>query len=367
MNRKVNLINNILYFAITICLLILTVVLTNGKYKGEKQTLVALYMVIDAIISGFFITLFHELGHLIVGKKNGFYLLSFTVWCFKWTRVKEKLEFSFTFLGEEAGSTEMVSKRKEDLANRYKKMTLGGSIFTFVLMILGIIPYFISGINVVLHCFWAMFLPIGAYTFFGNFLPMVNGGIKNDGAVYFSFRAQDDYSKVTTNLLAIQSDLFNGLTPSQIDKELYFNLPQLPEDDFNFLVLLNARYNYYLDGGDFENAIKVQNRAMDILEYMPKSVSLVVKTDSLYNACAIDKNEDLADDLMYELEKYLNKFNTATNIRVKMAYICNVIGEKDNLETFYAKGKKEALKSPIKGQGLFEIKLMDEIMKAVRE
>ena len=64
---------------------------------------------------------------------------------------------------------------------------------------------------------------------------------------------------------------------------------------------------------------------------------------------------------MYEAEDYLNKYNTLTNIRIKLAYLYFIVGERGSVDTFYKKGIKEAKKCPLKGYGLFETKLLDEI------
>ena len=52
------------------------------------------------------------------------------------------------------------------------------------------------------------------------------------------------------NILAIEAYLYQGFTPSEIDKQLYFGAPQLPEDDLNFILLTNYRLSYYIDAGD---------------------------------------------------------------------------------------------------------------------
>ena len=66
---------------------------------------------------------------------------------------------------------------------------------------------------------------------------------------------------------------------------------------------------------------------------------------------------------MYELDKYLNKSNTVTNVRAKMAYLLYVKGETEMVDMFYKKGVKEANKHQLKGLGALEKKLFDK-MKA---
>ena len=318
-------------------------------------------MLLGATISGTLLTFLHEIGHVVFGKKNGFDFMSMCILFFKWEKVKGKISFSFTIPANQLGYTEMVPKYPEDIQKRYVKMSLGPLYFTVLPCLLGIVPLFLNFLPIWAYCLWASFLPIGAYSILDNFLPAEYEGEKNDGAVVLGMKRQDDSSKVTSNLLIIQANLYQGKIPSQIDKDIYFALPQLPEDDPNFFRLLNARYNYYLDLGDFENAKKTTERLLSLEEYFSPSYMCVAKADALYNACTFDYDEDVADDLTYELEKYLNKFNTCTNLRIKSAYILRLQGDKDVFDNFYKKGKKDALNCQIKGLGLFEIKLLDKL------
>ena len=64
---------------------------------------------------------------------------------------------------------------------------------------------------------------------------------------------------------------------------------------------------------------------------------------------------------MYEVDKYINSINNATNVRTKLAYLLNVRQETEGADIFFTKAYKEANKCQIKGLGLMEIKLLDEL------
>ena len=360
MSKKQNIINYVISFAATIGLLLLTVSVSNARYSANAFAAVS-FFAIGAVVDGFIITLFHELGHKWFGGANGFKTLSLTVWFFRSYKRGKKTEFSFCLLGEEAGSTVAVPTYTENLAARYKRMTFGGLFFTFILTLAGVPAYFVKGVPLFVYALWAMLVPIGAYSFLGNALPAENGGARNDGAVLLGLKKLDDSTKVTLSLLAVQAELYGGKTPSEINPDYYFGVPQLPEDDLNFITLLNARYNYYLDGGDYENAKKVSDRLLTLTEYMPKSFVCVVKADALFNACTFAFDPNAADDLAYELEKYLNNVNDAATVRVKAAYAANVLGEPEGVERFYKKAVKEASLCPVKGLGDMEKKLIDKL------
>lgn len=359
MSRRANIINSVLTYLVTILFFVL--IIAVGQRHNSNFWSIVFLMLAGSVASGILVTFFHEFGHLIFGKLNGFAFSSICVFIFKWTKVNKKTVFSFAMFGNQLGFTEMIPKYSENIEKRYARMTFGALVVSIVPTLLGVIPLFLTSLPAWAFCLWATLLPVGIYSLLDNGLPISNFGVRNDGAVLCGLRRRDSSSQVMVNLLKIQAELYQGKTPSEIEESLYFNLPQLPEDDVNFFLILNARYNYYLDKKDYEKAKVVTERLLSLEEYAQEQYMLVAKADALYNACTFDFNEDVADDLTYELEKYLNYENNLTNLRVKLAYILFVQGERDAFEYFYKKINKEALNCQIKGQGLFELKLLERI------
>ncbi len=364
MSRKLKALNYILSTVITLATLFAVVYVCSINYSENAIDLL-IKLIIGAVITGLLHAFAHELGHLIAGKRYGYKLSEFVVWFFKWQKVGQKTKFSFVWLGNEAGYTQMVPSRCDLVEIGFKKMTLGGITASFIFMVVGIVPLFIPYLHVWLYCIWAMLLPMGAYYFFGNALPNESYGVRNDGGVLYGIKRNDDVTKVTINMLKIQSQLYLGKTPAEVDEGLYFDLPQLPEDKLPFAMLLSARYSYYLDKGDYEKAKKTTERLIMLEEYLPKEYVMSIKTDALYNACTFDFNEEKADDYMYELEKYLNNVNTIANLRAKLCYLIYVIKETQNVDAFIKKCYKEIEKQQIKGIGNFELKLLKKIESSI--
>ncbi len=366
MNKKINILSNVLTFALTLVALFFVSYVANERL-AIKFGLAVVYFVLGAIICSSICTFLHELGHVLSAKVNNFKVLSFRVLFFKWERIKNKMEFSFAPFDFSAGFTECVAINTRNLEKRYKKITLSGVLATIIVIPLGVLPIVVNFLPSWAYCMWIMFIPMGIYSVCDNILPMISDGVKNDGAIIRGINKNEPSSKVLMNLLAIQSQMYSGKSPCEVDENLYFDVPQLPEDDINFFLLLNARYNYYLDKGDYENAKKTTARLLSLEEYAQKSHMSVVKADALYNACTFDYNEERADDLTYELEKFLNGINNVTNLRIKTAYILNVRKDYEGVEHFYKKGIKEAQKSQISGLGKFEQKLLEELYQKFQQ
>lgn len=359
MNRR-NLISYVITILATAVGFFAVLTVCNNFYGGQMFDAIIRFL-IGAIVAGFFNTVAHELGHYFAGKKNGFAFSSMSIWFFRWKKVKNKTKFEFVLMKEEAGYTEMIPTEAENIDKKFIGMTRGGIVASLIITILGVPPLFMGFLPIWVYSIWAMFLPVGLYYFFGTLLPTSSGGMLNDGAVIKSIKDKTDSSLVILNLLKIQAQLYAGKSPKEIDESLYFDLPQLPEDDINFAMLLNARYSYYIDKEDYENAKKVTLRLLSLEDYLPKDYQMIIKTDALYNACTFDFDEDRADDLLYEVEDYLNNVNTATNVRVKIAYLKNVANETENLDIFFEKAYREVKRCQLKGMGLYENKLLDKL------
>ena len=359
MNRKANIINAVLSTALAIAALLTMISVCNAAYTAASMGEVLSLVVVGAIVSGFVITLLHELFHVVSAKKNRFFVASVTVWFFRWEKSGGKTVFRFVSLKDAAGYTEIVPKDTENLAKRLINATIVPLIVTLILAVAGVVPLFFAGkMPLWAFCFTATFFPIGIYSFFGNALPAESEGVRNDGALIKGLKRNDDEAQVALALISVQSDMLNGKTPAQTEEKLYFELPQIREDSMNFVMLLFSRYYYYLDKEDYENAKATLSRLASLEDYFDKQVAKLVKTEELYSSCTFSFNAEKADELTFELEKFLNAVNVSETIRAKIAYKLYVKGEKDGLDDFYNRGIREADRCPISGRGEFEKKLL---------
>lgn len=361
MNRKSNLIYNVIILAVTIASAFIVVAVANNTYVSELFPTILLFL-LGTIIAGLLNTLLHEWGHVLAGKRAGMEFLSLRLWFFTIVKENGKTKWVWSRFIDQAGACEMLPTKSDDLKKSFARMTAGGLIGSAVCVALGIVFACLAGIFPWwLYCICSIFLPVSAYCFLTNALPMNDQGIRNDGGVLYGIRHDDDTTKVSLNLLQIQAELHAGKSPSEIAPELYFDLPQLVEDDVNFLLLLSARYAYYVDAGDLENANKISERLFLIKKYVPKVFADQYNCDLLYNACAIKKSEYEADDLMDYVEKYLNASDTATSMRIKTAYVLYVVADREEAARFLERGESLIEDEPILGIAKMERKLFERM------
>lgn len=360
MNRKQNLINNIILLVLTVAAVFAVTLVGNNKFSVDLWKIILVFLG-GAIVAGIVNTLVHEFGHVIGGKKNGFKFVAMRIFCFNFVRLGKKTAVEICRLKEEIGSTEMLPVGTENLGERFAKMTRAGLYGTAALLVLSVLPLAMISLFGYNH-WWAyaltsVFFPVSVYFFFANALPMTNEGLRNDAAVVAGIKKGDDVSKVTLGLLKIHAELDAGKSPAEIADEEY-DLPQLPEDDPNFIILLNNRYAHEVDKGDFEAAKKTSLRLEELLDDMPKPFRDPVRADLLYNACTFDFNENKADNLVEDAERYLNGVNSFTNLRIKAAYLLYVVKDEATAAEFIEKAVRDAEKCRVEGIKKYELKLL---------
>ena len=91
---------------------------------------------------------------------------------------------------------------------------------------------------------------------------------------------------------------------------------------------------------------------------MPRYFKNQIAVDLLYNACTFNLDEDKADDYVEDYERFLNNVNSITNVRVKLAYVVNVLKDYTLANKLKEKAFREIEKCKIKGLALYEEKLV---------
>lgn len=116
---------------------------------------------------------------------------------------------------------------------------------------------------------FCVLLPYSAYLFIVNAVPDDRNGAKNDGMIVWELITRSDSAKVLLAILRIQGMVRSGTQLKDIPEEFFLNVPQLPEDDINFIILTRLRYEYYLGRGNDSEAYKYLMRYNDLIEYLP--------------------------------------------------------------------------------------------------
>lgn len=193
-----------------------------------------------------FSSLMHELGHMLFGAF-----------------VKIKAVPQFKLLG--SSSCKIIPKTDKNLKRRVMVTACGGLIINALLFILGIVALSVNVIPVWL----TLFMPSNLYLYILNGMPVEFSNGKTDGLIWLELLNQTDSAKVMLAVLTVQAQVLNGKPIEEIDENLLFGVPQIREDDINFIALTELRYEYFKAKGDTPNAEKYLQRLNELKDYLP--------------------------------------------------------------------------------------------------
>lgn len=212
---------------------------------------------------------FHEIGHIVFAKANGFNIVYWKIFVLKgdFTGKKGRVSFCSPF---EAEQVQAAPKHAyADMKKRSAAYTLGGLVFGGAFLLIALIP------AVILRLFGS----VGAYAFFGalpyaayllllNLPPFEYAGGKTDMRVFYELKTDKPCGVRLIAAMNAQGELAEGKPYSRIDRAYLENLPAIAEDEPLFT--MNEFYLYFAaaETRDYETAAKHINRIAALSPYL---------------------------------------------------------------------------------------------------
>lgn len=349
----------------TVCAVATTILFVAGLVLAFvfawKTDLTAIIQCLVGFVLAFLLApVLHELGHIAIANAMQMRLVYAKFFCVKIIREngKTKLRFASPFAADE---TQVVPKKGGNMQKRARRYTLGGLIvegaFTLALLV-GAVTLTATGKPSFL-C-WGM-LPYAAYLFLLNALPLEYANGKTDMLVYIGLKKGTPVEKTMVSAMEIQGELFEGKSFAEIDEALYFDVPQLAEDEPLFAVTLDLRYRYYLDKGDINKAGDCLNRLVAAQEYLPDAELQKLAAECVYTYSILGDYEN-AEESGKIAKPYLEG-ETATAKRVLLAFTA-AFGDKDKAKVLWSQAQDALKREEIKGVEKFERTLLSRIVVA---
>ena len=221
---------------------------TQAYPEAEIYTTIPVYIV--SILLGVFVEdIIHEGAHFLVGSI---------------CRMGVKIP-KIRLL--KSSSVELYPKGIKGMKARLIATVIAGLIFDLLLVALGVIAFVAPSVPVIL----GFAGPYALYSLIINATPLEYGEGKTDGLVALEVIKNEPTAQVMMNVLKIQGQIRSGKLLKDIDEGLLLDVPQLPEDDINFIILTQLRYEYYLAKGNDSEAYKYFMRYQQLIDYLPSS------------------------------------------------------------------------------------------------
>ena len=262
-------------------LLLLTGLALVFFFAWRKGTSDLVWCLVGMALSFVFVPILHELGHVFAAWSVKMECVLVKCFCFKMARTRGKKSFRLVspFTADE---TQVLPKTGGNMQKRAAKYALGGLAVSGVILALLVVA------AVHCTCLWqTQFIlwgavPYAAYLFLLNVLPLEYASGKTDMLVYVGIKRGMPAEKNMLAAMEIQGNIYAGKSFGELDERLYYDLPQLAEDEPLYAVMLDLRYRYHLERGENERAADCLNRLALSQEYLPYEQVMQVAVELTY-------------------------------------------------------------------------------------
>lgn len=329
-------------------------------FKGQNRVAAVSLALVGWLLSCILAPTLHEAGHIVAAKRQNMRLKMSKFSFFRLSEKEGKLYFSFAspFAAEE---TQSVPFKGGDMKKRALFYTagglIGGGLYLFVLLLAGFLTGLFS--KNVCFLFWGG-VPYAAYLFLLNAVPFVYGDGKTDAAILRGIVKEAGAEKAMVHAMEIYGELSEGKSFSEIDEKYYFDMPQLPEDEPMYAMMLELRYRYYVEKGDMQNAADCLNRLAASAEYLPQLQFDEVAAELVYMH-SLNKDAERAEETGKLCKEYLGK-DTAQAKRILAAY-CAMLGKTEETRLLKEQAEGCLFREETEGIKKFEKVLLSRIVE----
>lgn len=327
-------------------------------------TAVVAAAVLGGFINFFLHMLFHETGHLVFGKLNGFKFYRLTVWFFSIEKRADKRGVKLGFASSKYGGvSQMMPVSEKNLYKKFGIYVLGGLIGSFIIsaafLLALLLVSFQSLPAVYIYAALLTGFPLSVYFLTLNSMPVSVGGLSNDGGLIKGLLKKDSETKIYINVLTIQSKSYAGLSPSEIEEKLYFDIPVVADNCVSKILLLNLQYNYYLDKLDFENANNIMSQLTRLRRYTPDIYLEQILADKFFNTVFYLKDPAAGEIIYSKIKEAIDSDENISALRIRMAYELFILKDKELSKKTGEAALKIKDSYPLRGLAKMEEKIIN--------
>ena len=341
-----------------LCTLLLAVGFLSVFYFAFKEGTTATVNALLGFILGFILApCLHELGHVSLGALAKMDCVYVKCFCFKIYVKNGKKRFGFAspFYADE---TQVIPRKSGNMLKRASVYTLGGLLYSGIFLVLIVVGVILSVSFGQPSYILLGLLPYAGYLFLLNVAPFEYASGKTDMLVFVGLKTNQPAEKTMLSAMEIQGCLYEGKSFTEIDESLYFNVPQLCEDEPLFAVMQDLRYRYYIEKGDLDKAGDSLNRLAQAQAYL-SDIELQKTAAELTYMHALLGDFEGAEESGKLCREYL-ALEYAAAKRVLAAY-SSAFGKTDAVAPLKTQAEELLVKERILGLKKFEKILLERI------
>ena len=335
----------------------------NENYLELGINVVGIIIII--IVSYFLHIVLHEFGHLVGGTISNYSLISFRIFSFVLTKENKKLSVKKYSVPNTVGECVMMPPEVKNGKYPYKLYRVGGIAMNIITSILALVLVFgVSAFSKFpLNMLGVIFATVGFVTAIYNGLPVMIGGVPNDGYLLLHMTESVEARLAVHSQLLIHAFLSKGGSYSEVPYE-QFCINKSGEIK-NYLVanIKLEEYKWHLEHLDFTQAAKCLEATNQYFNSLPKVYQYEINSEKLFVEIMCENNKDIVDKLYgSDVERFISEFqNILTRNRIMMAYEAGVKKDVRAAHKHYMQLKNNVKVYPIKGAADLELTLADYV------
>lgn len=227
-------------------------------------------------------TILHEVGHLIFGLVTKYKLISFRIFSIIWIKEDGKIKVKRVKVPGTAGQCLMVPPEMKYDEIPHVLYNLGGVIINLITSAVGLIVFCLTDHINILHDFIYIFSVVGIGVALLNGLPMLNGGIPNDGNNTLVMSKVTEARKAFYITLKQAEFKTKGIRSKYIPSE-YFSMPSEENIKYPLISALSVQLvDRIMDRGEYKNASEIIEWILGSDIVLPNIYYSTLKTDLLF-------------------------------------------------------------------------------------
>ena len=339
------------------------------KYIEDENffgKIINVLIIIVVVLTSYFIHIvIHELGHLIGGTLSNYSLISFRVFSIVLAKQNKKMIVKKYSVSNSVGECVMMPPEVKKGKYPYKLYRIGGIAMNIVTSIVAVVLVF--GMDALSKYPWNMwgviYAVVGIITALFNGIPVVIGGVPNDGYILLHMTESKEASLAVHSQLLIHAFLSKGGSYSEVPYE-QFCISKTGEIK-NYLVakVKLLEYRWHLEHLDFKQAAKCLEATNQYFNSLPKVHQYEINSEKMFVEIMSSNDKDIVEKLFNsDVERFILEYqNVLAKNRIMMAYEAGVKKNTRAAHKHYMQLKNNVKVYPIKGEADLELTLADYV------
>ena len=292
--------------------------------------------VVGLLTALIFVPAFHELGHVLFAKINGMKVVYCKCFCLRFYAKDGRMKIGFAnpFAPDE---TQVLPMGSENMQRRAYAYAVGGLVASALILLVTVVFVLVSWVKGADYCTLYPWMCYASYVFLLNALPAEYPTGKTDALIARGILKGEAVEATMLNVMRIQGGLQSGSSYAELTSDWYFSAPQIAVDEPLYVAILEARYAYYVEKEEYEQAFDCLKRIKEAGEYLSEEEILRLEKNLAY-LCLLGGNDEVLKTAVKNNEGYWQSEDVA--IKRTLALYMQKCGEAERAHLLIAQAKQ---------------------------